>query len=462
MRTMRWTRPRALLAALGTLWAGAAGAATLTADDAVRIALKSNSQIINAEASILDAKGGLYSAWSGLLPRVSADYSRDESWLTNRVGNQAVGGVVFPPRTTFESQSHSTDPTISGSWSVLNLSSLTGLSAARNALQASRLRRVSTRQDVVLNTLRQFYEVVKATHLSRVANGSLQLARDDERRVRAMFDVGSVSKSDLLKAQVRSAQSELDSLTATQGVVIQRIALANLLGVAEAAVAEIDTTLTAEAKSFDGAALLAEAEASRPDLKAAEADLRSARSNLRSARFARLPYLSLSGSATFNSSSDSRFDQPLTDSTGSEIPGTRATGNTRSEIDHVYSARLALIWNVFDGLATDARNASARAQLIRAEEARDALHRNLQADVNQALIVHREAISRATVASRALDSAFENLKLTQEKYHVGSATILELIDAQVQLQRAQNDQVTALASIRVAEAQINRVRGHAE
>ena len=66
------------------------------------------------------------------------------------------------------------------------------------------------------------------------------------------------------------------------------------------------------------------------------------------------------------------------------------------------------------------------------------------------------------MARRGLESATENLKLTQEKYNVGSATILDLIDAQVSLQRAQSDTVVGLAAIRVAEAQLNRVRGRAE
>ena len=66
----------------------------------------------------------------------------------------------------------------------------------------------AARNDVALSVRRQFYEVVKAVKLAEVAEGSLQLSRDDERRVKAMFEVGSVSKSDLLKAQVRSAQSE--------------------------------------------------------------------------------------------------------------------------------------------------------------------------------------------------------------------------------------------------------------
>ena len=63
------------------------------------------------------------------------------------------------------------------------------------------------------------------------------------------------------------------------------------------------------------------------------------------------------------------------------------------------------------------------------------------------------------MARRAVESATENLNLTQQKYNVGSATILELIDAEVQLQRARSDAVSALAAMRVAEAFIERVRG---
>ena len=90
------------------------------------------------------------------------------------------------------------------------------------------------------------------------------------------------------------------------------------------------------------------------------------------------------------------------------------------------------------------------------------LKRNLESEVRQALLSYREAIERVNVSQRALESATENLKLTQQKYNVGSATILELIDAQVQLQTAQSDVVSALADIRVAQAQVERVRGRAE
>ena len=78
------------------------------------------------------------------------------------------------------------------------------------------------------------------------------------------------------------------------------------------------------------------------------------------------------------------------------------------------------------------------------------------------MLGHQEAVERERLARKTLESASENLNLVQQKYNVGSATILDLIDSQVQLQRAQSDLVTALAAIRVADATLARVRGRSE
>ena len=128
-RTCR-TIPSALLAAIVCVWTGPVQAELLTAERAVQIALQKSTQVINAEATVLDARSGLYSAYSLLLPRVSAGLTRSGSWTDHNVGNQAFGGFVTPSRNTYDVQSYSTTPGLSGSWSVLNLSVLTGWSAA--------------------------------------------------------------------------------------------------------------------------------------------------------------------------------------------------------------------------------------------------------------------------------------------------------------------------------------------
>src|SRR5205814_6734494 len=156
--------------------------------------------------------------------------------------------------------------------------------------------------------------------------------------------------------------------------------------------------------------------------------------------------------------SSTSFTAPLTDTNGVELP-VRVTQNASNQTDRVVSANVALNLDLFSGLATESRIASARAGVVRAEDAREVLHRNLEGEVHETILSYREAVQRIDLTDRAIAAAAENVKLTQQKYNVGSATILDLITAQVNLQRARSDAVAAQAGIRVAEAQINRVRG---
>lgn len=445
------TGRRALALSLAVLAVAAvrpAGAA-LTADEAVRIALQNSSDVIRADASVLDARAGLYGGYAGILPNLSASLSRD-----NRVteGNKGFFGNIPVEQ---DQEAHGTTPSVSVGWNALDLSAWSGFQSARAGFAAARHSREAARNDVVLATLSQFYQTVGTYHLASVAAGALRVARDNERRARALFEVGSVSRSDLLKAQVQTAQSELDSLTASQAIVNQRIALATRLGVAEDALGEIDTVLTAEPRDYDEAALLAEAAEQRPDLRAAEAELRAAKSSRLAARLNRLPYVSLSGSASF----DTRTRTTSTTRVG--IPGFIDEGIEANEstTDRSVNWRVALNWDAFDGLRTDAQSAQAEARLRRARDSHDVLRRNLASEVRQTILQYDEAVKKQRVARRAVESAQENLNLTQQKYNVGSATILELVDAQVQATRAAADDVTARASIRIAEARIERVRG---
>jgi outer membrane protein len=294
--------------------------------------------------------------------------------------------------------------------------------------------------------------VVKAVKLVEVNDNALQLARDNERRVRVLFDVGSVSRSDLLKSRVQTAQGQLDSIGALQSLRAQRNSLATLIGVEEAALGEVDTVLSITPRDYDEAALLQEARANRPDLKAAAAGVRAAHAALLSAQLERVPYLSLSGSAAYNPTTSSK--STLRDEFGVEFDR-----SSRSESKRQLGASVALNWNLFDGLLTDASIASARAGLVRAQDTYDVLNRDLAGEVHEATLTYQQALAAQNVAGSAVESATESMKLTQQKYNVGSATILDLIDAQVQLQRAQSQLVSALAGIRVAEARLDQVRG---
>ncbi|HTO90474.1 MAG TPA: TolC family protein [Candidatus Sulfotelmatobacter sp.] len=454
---------RAVLVVLLTVAAGqaraeeaAAPAGPMNADAAVKIALKHGSDAIRSKASIQDALGNYWGAANGVLPAVSLNAGRSGSLTQNQpitlatiVGTQVVTGTGL-----LDVESYQRNAVVSGSWAILNPSAIAGYSSAKNELKSAKLQDLSTRQDIGLSVRRQYYEVVKAIKLAQVSDGALRLSRDNERRVRALFEVGSVSRSDLLKAQVQTAQSELDSITNHQQIVAQRITLANLIGIPENSMGEVDTTLAYRPMDYDEATLIKEALANRPDLKAADASLKSAHAGLGAARYSRLPYLVLSGSVNVKPAFDQKSDADT-------MPGApHDISRQHVESDRIWSGTIALRWDF--NVGTDSRIASARANLMRAEDTRTALNRDLEGDIRSALFTYRQAVAGSDVAQRSIESATETYKLIQQKYNVGSSTILDLIDAQVQLERAYSDLVNALAVIRVAEAQLNRLAGRGE
>lgn len=448
----RTGRTIANLALAGVAWlsTGATAQPVLTADQAVKMALERNSQIVSANASVLGARGSLFSAWSGVLPQSTAALRGSYAQTENQRGSQTLGQQEIPSATPRE-LGYATNPlNLSGSWSILDLSRISGILAAGSALQGARWHKLATRADVALATRQQFYQVVQGVKLIEVTTNAAKLARDSERRVRVLFEVGSVSRNDVLQAQVQTAQSQLDSIAAVQSLLVQRDLLASIIGLESSKLGEVDTTLSFAPQDYQEDGLLKEAAASRPDIKAAQARVKAAQQGVLSARLSWAPVVSLNASTAFG---------PVTRTQTLLASGSTLT--TRTESDWQSSVSVALSWNYWlsDIWSRMALSASARAQLATAKDAYDVLQRNLAGEVHEAALTYQQVLASETVAEAAVASATESMKLTQQKYNVGSATILDLITTQVALERAQSQLVNALAAIRVAEARIDRVRG---
>ena len=99
-------RPLALLTLFGLALPAVASSAPLTADEAVRIALRNNTNIVQAEASVLSARSGLWGAYSRVMPSVGVDGTRSGSFTREATGTQAFGSRAFPS-SSFDSERYS-------------------------------------------------------------------------------------------------------------------------------------------------------------------------------------------------------------------------------------------------------------------------------------------------------------------------------------------------------------------
>lgn len=416
-----------------------AGAQTpVTADQVVQMALEKNPNVLSAMQDIKVAGGGVTSARSAILPNLSLGQNYSHTYKPSGSAHVDVntGALIIG---SYNIENYSGGLTLTQSF--VDFPGWAGIRSAKAGMEAATGNTAATRATVALQAYTQFYVVLKAIKLTNVARQSVQLAQDQLKRTQALFELGSVAKGDVLKQQVLVSQSLLDEINARTAIEVERARLVAFLGLDPGNKLDIDTTLTETTVQFDSAAVWRDAFANRPELAAAHAELASASANLGGAQGRRYP--SLAGQASYGYSQNLRFPQSFDEL---DFNSTRNLG-------------LRLDWSIFDGRFTKGQINEAKARQLQAEYAVRTQELIIAVDVNTSLQSAYQAEERIHVTRDGLASAEEDLKLSQEKYNVGSATVLDLIDAQVALTRARSDYISALADAQVAQMQLRRARG---
>ncbi|MBZ0268914.1 TolC family protein, partial [bacterium] len=177
-----------------------------------------------------------------------------------------------------------------------------------------------------------------------------------------------------------------------------------------------------------------------PTLRASELTRDAQELRVTSAKAARYPSLSLWGSNSFYNFELADFDDEHND----------------------WRIGASVNLTVFDGLLTKANIRRAQSQLQVSEKALESTRNSVLFVVEQTYLdleVAREAIA---VAQGGIRSSEEDLRLAQERFKIGEGTILDVIDAQVNLRRARSTLVGARYDARLAHAALLNAIGEVE
>ena len=116
-------------------------------------------------------------------------------------------------------------------------------------------------------------------------------------------------------------------------------------------------------------------------------------------------------------------------------------------------------WTLWDGGRIAAESAEAAAAATASRERLAELDSLIATDVTQRRLDLDSARASLGAADDAVRSAAEARRVVAERFNVGVATSTEVLDAQVALLQAELDRTRALASIRLAEARLDRALG---
>ncbi|HXF58918.1 MAG TPA: TolC family protein, partial [Candidatus Saccharimonadales bacterium] len=413
---------------------------------AVATALEGNVDARAAHARSVQAGGAALSAWNGILPSLTGSLiynhsipDQRNSFYSVQVDSATSASFLVKRQQQQVASAGVTSNILSvPAWSEKRRQDLLKRSAHEGEAEA--------RNGVVYAVKQQYFTLVKAERLAQVSRESERLARDEETRAEALYEVGTVARGDVLKARARRATTQLDRIRAVNQVEIQRSKLKQVIGLKPGTPLFIETALDEHVVLPDSAASVSTALQSRPELSRAVTAERAARAGLFGARAQRLP--EVTGSLTVDRTKNTTRVEEIGD----------------GEFDDSYYAtewfgQVRLSLPIFNGFATEGASKSAKGALLEAEANRRQRELDVGVEVQQAWLLVREAVERIDVAKEGLASAQEDYNFSKGRYELGAGTFLDLLNAEVSLAQAKQSYVEAVADAHVAEASLERAVG---
>ncbi len=417
--------------------------APLSADEAARIALRRQPDILTARAGIDAAAGRMEQARSGLQPTLSvtADYtytagkaSGGSGSFNNGGGTGGTGGTGI---NSFGGSSNSNS--LFGSVNVRQL--LFDFERTRNLVrQTQALERAATanltrvQSDLVLQVKQAFYTYVQDTRLVTVNEANARNQQAQLALAQARLNSGLGLPSDVVRAQTGVAEAIQNLDVAHNNASIARVNLNRLMGIDARTPIQVTEGGEPPVTIDDVNALIQAALRRRPEVVQAQANLQAAQFGVSVAKTTNAPVISANLGA---------FTR------GVDFPPRN---------DSVFIGA-GVTWNPFDGGLAAGRVREARASVDVARADLDRQRQNVTSDIAQAFLNLRSAEQRVTTATAEAANAEESVRLAQGRYRAGIGTFLEVTDAQTTLLTANTNLVNARSAVDQARAALSRAIG---
>ena len=334
----------------------------------------------------------------------------------------------------------------------LNLPLFQGLRATRRVAQAkANLAQLleqteATKDNVTLQVIAQYLQVLYTRELVEVAQGQVALSEVELKRREELFDAGRIPELDLAETRSQLSQDRYSLVSAQGQARLALLDLAQLLEIdtttpvgSEFDIAPLNPDLTAEIP--DAAAVWAHAEQKNHTIEAARLSIATADKSISLAKAGYLP--SLSFSAGLGSSYYSMAG----------VKSESFGGQMRHNFNQSLGFSLSI--PIFDAFST--RNSVRRAKAGRLS-AELSLERAMTETEKAIMQAHTQAITareKMAASADAENHAYAALLAVQEKYNFGRATPTEFEQAKTNYARAAADAVQAkyehLLRIRILE-----------
>ncbi len=394
-------------------------------DEAVKVALKHQPAVLQAQASTRASSGRADQARSGLLPQVTGTASY------TRAHGPSVG-VAGPATGSYDIFSVGANASqliwdFGQTWDRTR--------AAERTVEAVKVNERTAELTVMLSVRRAYFQARAQKALIRVAEDTLANLERHMKQIQGFVTVGIRPEIDLAQAKSDLATERVVLINAQNGYRIGKAQLAVAMGtpggdfeVSNEELAAID----AEEQPIDQ--LTKTALAARPELVALVRQSEAQELTIKGIKGAYGPTLGATA-------------------------GISESGIALDSLANRWSVGAALSWPIFQGGLTNGQVREAEANLDVTRAQLEGQKLQVRLDVEQAALNIRAAKSEIQASNEALTNTKERLRLAEGRYEAGVGAIIELGDAQVAASNAAAQVVQAEFNLSLARAQLLTAMG---
>jgi len=398
----------------------------ITLEQAYDLALSSDQSIRKAFLEVRKADLLPLSALTKLTPRLNGSYSYDRS-------ETKISPVDGPFR---DSRKGNSGASLSLDQPLIDFSAFPARRRGKIEAQSSRYARSFTIRETLFGVADAYYEVLKQERLLEVNRQSLELASQQEQLAQKRADVGEVTRSDVLRAQVSVETARRGLIASENTLELSRNTLRNILNLSPDAPLRLvePPAYNHNKQAFDE--LLQTAWQKREDLMERALAIQESEERRKEIIAQYGPKVVASADRSFARSS-----------------GTGA-GNTEA-----WSAGISVQIPFFTGGQREIDLATSRYNIDQSVLEKERLSKTIEAQVKQAWLAVRALDSSLRATQVQLQAAEQGYTDIQNQYSAGIAKSVDVLSALKDLNSARADLAGLTLDYQVALRSLEQVTG---
>lgn len=407
----------------------------LTRDEALKLALQHNYDILVAQKSVETAQSNASILNSGFLPTASA--SGNATVTYNAGENETVQGTNSFDAT----DAYSYNASVGVNYVIFNgLGRLYNYKQLKEQNNLTELQAKQIIENTVLSLSTAYFQIAQLSENVGILKSALEVSKKRMTRARYNFEYGQGTQLDVLNAEVDVNNDSINLLNTSQQLENAKRNLNLIMGRALETDFSVDTVVDFSLDMVSDE-LTAKALERNVQIEQTKSQLKNSEYAIKASRSGWFPSLSANAAYAYQ---------------GQQNPnGAFLTGST----SYGPQAGISLSWNIFDGGTTKTRTQNARIALETQKLQQERTALSVQRDVLNAHSTYQNALFVLQAQEANLATTQRNFERSSEMYKQGQITSIEFRQAQLNMLNAKSNHSQAKYNAKNAELQLKQLAG---